>query len=228
MARMALTMLGSGAAGNGKPSDNHFQVHLIDRLRPVMFDMVEDIAQDLVGPLIGIDVRGELGSVKLKDGHGLFHVNFLAALNHFDINIIEPVLLEGATLEAVVDLGFVRALQMEDAADVEFIAEDLRLVDVAGNAIENEEIDVGFEASGLHHAIDLIGPKADRNIVRNQLAFARILQKSLAEIGADIDGAKNIAAGAMKKAGDGAENFTLGSFARTRSTKKKEGFIKHS
>ena len=42
------------------------------------------------------------------------------------------------------------------------------------------------------------------------------MKEGLAEFGPHIYRAKDIAAGAMIKAGDGAENFALGSFAGTR------------
>jgi len=193
---------------------------LVNRLRPVVFDMVEDIAQDLIGPLISIDVGDQLLAVEVEDGRGFFHVNFLATFDHFDVDIVETILFQRPALQAVVNLVFVRAFEMENTADVEAVAEDLGLVDIAGNAIEDEEVDVGLETASLDHAVNLVGPEADRNIVGDQLAFTGILQKGFAEIGANINSPKNIATGAMKKAGNGTENFTLGSFAGTRSAKK--------
>jgi len=62
---------------------------------------------------------------------------------------------------------------------------------------------------------------------RHELSLAGIFQESLAEIGADIDRAEDIAASAMIKAGDGAENFALSTFAGARRAKKKERFINH-
>jgi hypothetical protein len=116
---------------------------------------------------------------------------------------------------------------MENAADIEFGRQDLGLVAVARNAVEHEEIDVGFESVGLHHFVDLRRPEADADVVRHELAFARIVKEGLAEFGPHIYRAKDIAAGAMIKAGDGAENFALGSFAGSRSAEEKEGFVNH-
>jgi hypothetical protein len=53
------------------------------------------------------------------------------------------------------------------------------------------------------------------------------MKERLAEFGAHIHRAKNIAAGAMIKAGDGAENFALGSFAGPRCAEEKKGFVDH-
>lgn len=192
-----------------------------------MLDGIEDVAQNLIRPLIGVDVGGELRAVKIEDGLGFFLVHFLAAFDHLDIDVVEPVFFERSALEAIIDLGLVRALKMENAAHVEAGTEDLGLVDITGNAIEDEEVDIGFESTGLDHGIDLIGPKPDGNIVRDELAFAGILQEGLAEIRTHVDGAKDIATSAMKKAGDGAENFALSAFAGTGGAKEKKGFIKH-
>jgi hypothetical protein len=139
----------------------------VNRLGAVVFDRVEDVAKDLIGPLIGINVGDQLIAVEFEDGLGLFFIDFLASLDHFNIDVIKSVFFQCATLEAIVDLGFIRALEMEDSADVELVAEDLGLIDIAGNSVENEEVDVGLEASGLNHAVNLVRPQTDCNIVGN-------------------------------------------------------------
>ena len=53
------------------------------------------------------------------------------------------------------------------------------------------------------------------------------MQERLAEVGADIDGAKDIAARAMIETGNRSENFALGSFAGTRCTEEKKSFVNH-
>jgi hypothetical protein len=110
---------------------------------------------------------------------------------------------------------------MENAAHVELGTEDLGLVAIAGDAVEHEEIDVGLESTGVDHRVDLRRPEADADVVWDELALARIMKEGFAEVGTHIDRAKDIAAGAMIKAGDGAENFALGSFAGSRSTEEK-------
>ena len=186
----------------------------------VVFDVVQDIAQDLVGPLVGVDFSDQLGAVIIEHRFGFLIVDLEAALDDIGIDVVQSVFLQGASLQAVEDLGFVGAEEMEDAVDIEAGAEDFRLVDVAGNAVEHEEVDVGLEASGFFHRLDLLRPEFDGDVVGNELAFAGIFQKSLAQGRADIDGAKDVAAGAVKEAGNGADDFALSAFTGTWSPKE--------
>jgi hypothetical protein len=200
---------------------------LIDWSGLEMLDIVEDIAKDLVGPLVGVDVGDELGAVEIEDGLGFFLVNLQAALDDLFVDVVEPVVFEGTAFQAVVDLGSVGTGEMEDAVHFELGTEDFGLVAIAGYAVEHKEIDVGLEAAGSDHGVDLRRPEADADVVGHELAFARIMEKGLAKVGAHIDRTKDVAAGAMIKAGDGAKNFALGSFAGSRGTEKKKGFVNH-
>ena len=192
-----------------------------------MLDVVEDVAKDLVGPLVGVDVGDEFWAVEIEDGLRFLLVSPEPAFDDLFVDVVEPVVFKGPALQTVIDLGFVGAGEMENAAHIELGAENLGLVAIARDAVEHEEIDVGLESIGLHHLVDLCRPEADADVVRHELAFARIGKKGLAELGAHIDRAKDIAAGAMIKAGDGAENFALSSFAGSRRAEEKKGFVNH-
>jgi len=192
-----------------------------------MLNINKDVTKYLIRPLVGIDIGNELRPVVLKDRLGFFVVNPKPASNDLLVDVIKPVLFEGAAFQAVVDLGLFGATKMKNTSHIELLTQDLGLIAVAGDAIQNEEIDIGLEATGLHHAVDLRRPKPDGNVVGNKLSFAGIVEESLAVIGPDIHRAKNIAASTMIKAGDCSENFALGSFAGTRGAKEKEGLINH-
>jgi len=188
---------------------------------------VKNIAQDLVGPLVGIDVGDDFGAVEIEDGFGFFRVDFQAAFDDFVIDVVEAIFLQRAAFQAVVDFGFVGAGEMEDAADIQFRFEHFGLVEIARDAVEDEKIDLGFEPASPFHAFDLRGPEPDGDIVGDKLAFAGIAEEGLAEIGTNVDGAENIAAGAVIEAGNGAENFALGAFAGAGRAKKEKRFIGH-
>lgn len=179
----------------------------------IVLNIIEDVPEDLVGPLVGVDICGEFWAVKLENGFGFLLVDAEAAFDDFFVDIVETVFLEGPALEAVVDFGLVFALKVEDSADVERGAEDLGLTSIAGNAVEHEEVDVGFEASGLDHGIDLGGPEVDSYVIGDELSFAGIVKKSLAELGTDVERTEHVSAGAVIETGDGAEDFALGALA---------------
>src|SRR5256885_16924880 len=70
--------------------------------------------------------------------------------------------------------------------------------------------------------VNKIAPELDRRFVRNEFTLAGIFQKGLADRAVSFQAAKNIAARAVEKIWDGAENFALGSFAGARSAKQKD------
>src|ERR1700677_360568 len=104
---------------------------------------------------------------------------------------------------------------MENTAYVELIAENLRLVNIAGNAVQHEKIDIGLESPGLDHCRNLRRPETDCDVIRDKLAFARVLQECFSVLGANVDGTKHIAASQMKKTRNRSDNFALGAFAGT-------------
>ena len=57
--------------------------------------------------------------------------------------------------------------------------------------------------------INLRLPKLDCDLIRDEFAFAGVIEKGASDFGARIDRAKDIAAGAMKKAGNRAERAAL-------------------
>ena len=179
----------------------------------IVLDIVEDVAEDLVGPLVSVDIRGEFGAVKLENGLGFLLVDAEALLDDFLVDIVEALFLEGPALEAVVDFALVLTLEVKDAADIDRGGEDFGLVGITGDAVEHEELDVGLETSRLNHGIDLRRPEVDGQVIGNELPLAAILEKSLAELGTDVDCPKDVAAGAVKETGDGAEDFALGALA---------------
>jgi hypothetical protein len=192
-----------------------------------LLDVGQDIAKDLIRPLIGIDVGDEFGSVILEHGLGFLFVGTEPARDDLVVDVVEAVVLERAALQAVVNLGLVGAGEMEHPADVDFGAENLGLVAIARDAIEHEEIDVGLETARTHHAVDLRGPESDADVVGHELASAGVFDKSLAEGRSYIHGAENVATGAVIKTGNRSNDFALGSFARPRCAEEKEGFVDH-
>ena len=112
---------------------------------------------------------------------------------------------------------------MENFLHVDQLVHDLGLADISRDAVEHENVDVGFEVMAIDRGVDSRLPELDRDFVRNELAFAGVFQKSAADLGARVDRAKDVAAGAMKKARDAAESFALRAFAAPGRAEEKIG-----
>src|SRR5205823_14334565 len=65
------------------------------------------------------------------------------------------------------------------------------------------------------------------DVIRDELAFARVCKECFADLCARVDGAEYIATSAMIKTRDRAERFALGAFAAARRAKKDEGVVSH-
>src|ERR1700726_3445215 len=80
---------------------------------------------------------------------------------------------------------------------------------------------------GIPRGVDGLFPELHRDIVRDQLALARIFEECLADLRPGIDGPKDIAARTMIEPGDSAERFALGAFATAGRTKQDKSSILH-
>ena len=119
----------------------------------------------------------------------------------------------------------IRAGKVKHFFHVDHLLHDLGLVHVPWNAVEHERVDVGFEFVRVDRGVDRLFPELDRDVVRNELAFARVFEKRLADLGARVDRAENVAAGAMIEARDRAERFALGAFAAARGAEKNKRVV---
>ena len=90
-----------------------------------------------------------------------------------------------------------------------------------------ERVDVRLELVRVYRRIDRLSPKLHRDVIRDELAFARIFKKGFADFCARVDGAEYIAASAMIVTRDRAERLALGAFAAARRAKKKKGVVFH-
>ena len=76
---------------------------------------------------------------------------------------------------------------MKNSLHVNHFVHDLGLIDVSGDSIKHENIDVGFEFVRIDGSSDCFFPKFDRDLVGYELAFARIFEKGFADFCACID-----------------------------------------
>jgi hypothetical protein len=71
-----------------------------------------------------------------------------------------------------------------------------------------------MKSARLGAAINEVTPEVNRRLIGDQLAAAGILEENAADLTVALETSKYIAAGAMKKTGDGPEDFALRSLAR--------------
>ena len=181
------------------------------RLRLVI-DIAKNVHEDANGSLGGIDIFDEIGPIEFEDGFGFFVVGFEAMADGFFVGVVEAVFFEGALFEAGDEGIAIGAGEVEDALDINEFAHNFRLIDASGDAIEDEGIDIGFEAMGADHIADASHPEFHGDFVGDEFPFTGVSEEGLADGGTGIEGAKDIAASAVEEAGDGAEDFALGSF----------------
>src|SRR5438105_14924606 len=116
---------------------------------------------------------------------------------------------------------------MEDFLYVDHLLHDLGLAQVSRDAVKDEDVDVRFEFMCVHCGMDRLFPKFDRDVVWDELAFARIFEERFANFRARINGAEHIATRAMKKTRDGAEGFALCAFATAGRAEEDERPVFH-
>ena len=191
-------------------------------------DDVKNIEDHFGGSLGGVDFADESASVMLQQRAAFGLVGFEAFFNHLVTGIVEPVFFKGAFFEAFGEFAKITNGKMKDANDLDHIVHNDGLLDIARDAIENEEIDIGFKSVRTDGILDASCPEFDGDFGGNEQAFAGVFQKPLPQWGACIEGTEDISAGKMKKTGNGAEGASLGAFAAAGSTEYEESFVTHA
>src|SRR5437773_1304873 len=97
----------------------------------------------------------------------------------------------------------------------------------AVHAGEDIKQSCGGRLSCVDCRVDRLSPQLNRDLVRHELAFAGIFKKGLADFCARVDRAEYIAAGAMIKARNRAEGFSLRALAASRRAKKDKRVVLH-
>lgn len=175
--------------------------------------MLQDIEQNFCGRLVGVDSVDEMFSVKFQHGLGFLLVGLEPVANDFQAGVIKSVFLEGAALHALDEIINVCAAEIKDTDDVQGVAKHFRLVRAARDAIQDEGVSLRLEAAGLGVFFDGFAPEINGGLVGNEFAAARVFDENAADFAVDGEIPKHVAAGAVEKIRNGAENFPLGAFA---------------
>src|ERR1043166_2135710 len=110
---------------------------------------------------------------------------------------------------------------------IDRVIHDPGLSDICWDPVQHQRVNVRLELVRFYRRIDRLSPKLHRNIVWDELAFARMLKESFAEFCAGVDGAEHIATSAVIVTRDRAERLALGALAAAWRAKKKKSVISH-
>src|SRR5580704_4607888 len=180
------------------------------RLDPV--DVAKDGRQHLGRRLGGINLVNQLAAIEIQDRVGFALIGFEAMLDDIQVGVVEAVFAQGAALEAVHEFFEIWAAKVKNAAHVQRVLEHLSLADVAGDAVQDESVRGGLETAGALDVYDELTPEINRGLVRDEFAAAGIFEEDVADIAIGGEVAENVAASAMEKVGNAAEDFALGPF----------------
>jgi hypothetical protein len=191
----------------------------------ILHQDVSQLRQHIHGRVGGVDVVDQVFAVKFQKRLGLVIVGFQTLLDHLLVSIVKTVVAQGPTLQALDQLGSVRAGQMKNPAHAQDVTEQMGLIDIPRNAVQQQKIMVGVKRVRLDNLVDSQLPQLDRQVVGHQFAPAGVGEKLLAKRRAQVERAEHVPARTVVIAGDRAERFALGAFPATRGTEEKIGLI---
>src|SRR5205807_9146138 len=90
---------------------------------------------------------------------------------------------------------------------------------VSRNTVEDRNVGVGFKLARVDCGCRCFCPQLERDVVGNEVSFARIFEKCFTDSSPRVDRTKYVGAGAIVEPWKGAERFTLSAFAAARRAK---------
>ena len=188
---------------------------------------MNDLCRWMAGIHVGHDVFSSVGSlgVVVEDGLRLRFVDADALLDDFLLGIIEAIVLERALPQTAGQFGAVWAAEMKDLQHFDVLLHELSLLHVARDAVQNQEIDVRLELVSAYAVMDAGAPQLDGDLIRHQLAAARIGHKLLPQLCAGVERAEDVAASHVMKARDSPHDQPLRALAAARRAEDEEGAV---
>ena len=171
------------------------------------------------------DFRDKFRGVVLEDRTGLSIVDLESPSDDPLVGVIEAVLLDGPFLHALDHRVEVGAHEMNDREDVEVRRQCFGLSEVSWDAVEDEEIDLGFEKAQDRLGMHVLTPHLDGELVGDEFASGGEVEKLGAKIAGGIQRAEDITTGKMEEPRDLAENLALSPLAGSRGAEKKNGLV---
>ena len=186
-------------------------------------DGIEDVLQDVARQSDGIDLHDLRGVVMIEDRSGFVLVDLNASSNDFLIGIIGSILLLGPFLHPSDQRIAVLADEMDHTEDLDMVFEDPGLFHASRNAIEQEQIRIGFVLVGVDESLDVLLPESTGQFIWDQQALGGVLQELLAQFRFAVEAAEHVACGKMDEAGHGSDDGALGTLSNTWLAEEQDG-----
>src|SRR6266540_1632151 len=190
-------------------------------------DDVQNLSQHVQRRVRRVDGMNDLRSIEVEHRPRFCVVGFQALADNLEVRVVETVLAKRAALQALDHLARVGARKVEHGLHVERVGQHPGLADVARDAVEHERVPRGIELAVGRAGFDVFGPQRDGRFVGHQFAFARVVNEHAADGIFDAQIAKRVAAGEVEKAGDRADDLSLGALAGARRAEEEDRAVFH-
>lgn len=170
----------------------------------------------------------QLLAVKTENWARLLFVHFEPMPDDVKVGVVQTVFLESATLESVNERIKIGAVQVKDCLHIQQAVEHLSLMQIAGDAVQHEDIGLRMETSSALGVLDKIPPQLHGRLIGHELAATGVFDEHFGQRIRRAQGAEDIATRAVKEMRDGAENLALGAFACAGRAEEEDGFVFHA
>lgn len=185
----------------------------------------EDAGEDFGGRAEGVDLVDEFLREELEDGGGFLSVDLETSSDDVFLCVVGAFFAEGAALEAFDHGVLIDAVEVDEGEDVGVELEEPALGEVAGDAVEDEELGVGAVLVAGLLGLDVLLPEFDGEGVGDELASGGVLAEDFAQVGEGVERAEHVAGGEVEEAGDGGEDLALCPFADAWGAEEKDGLV---
>lgn len=132
-------------------------------------------------------VDDAIRGIMIQDRLGNSIVGLETAADDFVAGVIEAIFTQGTAAKALYHFIQIRADEVNHLYDVDGVVEEFGLLDVSGDAVEDEDFAVGMELVDHLHALDVLLPKFDRNFVGDELSLAGVFPEYAAHFTLQIE-----------------------------------------
>ena len=123
----------------------------------------------------------QLRAVETQERFGFLLIDFQPMTDDVEIGIVKPVFFQRATLEALDEGIEIFTVQEKYRPHIQHSIEHLCLVQIARDAVQDEDIFLGMKPSDPFAVLDKIPPQLYRRLIRHELAVSGVFDENLRE-----------------------------------------------
>ena len=143
--------------------------------------------------LHGIHFHNEFRGIVGQDRVCLVFVDFPSPPDDILFPIIRAIAFHGTLQNALKELFFVFADQVNNLENIDIAEEQFGLADAARQAVEYQNVLAGLVQAQNRVCIDMLMPDLDCHIIRDQFTAAGILVEKFADLRFNIEVAEDLA-----------------------------------